>query len=143
MEHGLSRIWQVCFWLFFFLCKYLSPRCCPPSTGINYSYIYIDLLKEISPGIFFLSDLFWAKYIKSMEIQFPGLSYCLVTMLTNSVKIPEHSNLTCSLIPLLPNCLLPHNLFSFHVLLSVITVILLYVSGITVAMENLKSLAWF
>lgn len=129
-------------YFFFFVNIYLLAAAPPPLVLITVIFILI-FLKKSPQGFFFLSDLFWAKYIKSMEIQFPWLSYCLVTMLTNSVKIPEHSNLTCSLIPLLPNCLLPHNLFSFHVLLSVITVILLYVSGITVAMENLKSLAWF
>lgn len=80
-----------------------------------------------------------------MEIQFLWLSYYLVAMLTNSVKTPKHRNMTFSPIPLLPTCVLPHNLFSSHVLFSVSTVILLYVSGISIAMENLKSCepAWF
>lgn len=66
----------------------------------------------------------------------------MVAMLPNVVKIPKHSDRTFSLVLFLSTWVLPHNLFSFHV---PSLCILLYISTITIATENLEPWepSWF
>lgn len=145
LEHGLSRIWQVCFLIYLFFPKYLSPGQCTSLPLVVITVKFILILKNSLQGYFFQVISFELNIWKPRKhnfrdsgstwllwLQTQSRSQNIVTWLSAWLHFSQP--VSCPTIYFLPMCFF-----------SVSTVILLYVSVITIAVESLTSCepAWF